>query len=334
MCEEGPPGEPSKERKTSAYQPDARLQGVLRGLNDALADLERDLVASLEDVDRPPVLFLAYLPRAGSTLLAQLMARTGRFNYVSNFQSRFWRAPYVGGVLERSLSVREIYPIPLESNYGLTEGPAAPSEFSYFWRHWLGFTQGEPHTLSAERWAEVDAAGLRAEIDAIRSLRPGALFFKKEWLGLNARWLLEELPEARLVYLTRNPCYVAQSVLTAREDVWGDPEHWWAARPERWPELEDRDPSGQIAGQIRDIDHTIRSAGRAHPDRFQMLQYEELIEDIHGTLDRLATFAGMDALGPNALSRVPEKLKPKRSSRRTAAEVERLEAALEREGML
>ena len=75
-----------------------------------------------------PVLLIVGNPRSGTTLLYQWLAATGLFAYPSNIMSRFYRAPYIGGLLHKILE---------KSNLTATSGSTLYISEKYF-------TQGAP----------------------------------------------------------------------------------------------------------------------------------------------------------------------------------------------
>lgn len=263
--------------KANDFRPDPDAQRVLFETNRHLQPLEVDHFARAARIPDPELVLISYVPRSGSTLLSQLLASSGRFNYVSNFQARFWLAPYVGGMLERSISPRDHQSIDLSSSYGLTTSSSSPSEFSYFWKHWLRLDDAASDTLNDQQWSQLDIEALRLELRLIGSLHAGPLMFKKEWLGMNAGHFLREFPNARIIHVQRSPLDVALSIQKARTDVFGGVEHWWAGRPSNISELYELSWPDQIAGQIQGILHDINRCQEQHPDRFLSVDYETLV---------------------------------------------------------
>jgi hypothetical protein len=226
-------------------------------------------------------------------LLSQLLAASGRFNYVSNFQARFWLAPYIGGMLERNILPRDYHSISLTSDYGITTSSASPSEFSYFWKHWLRLDESPTDTLTDAQWSRLDIDALRLQLRLIGSLHAGPLMFKKEWLGMNAGHLLREFPTARVIHVRRNPRHVALSIHKARMEVYGDASHWWAARPSNIAKLRDSSWPDQIAGQIQGILQDIDRWQQQFPDRFLTVDYETLVSTPESTLQEICDLLGV-----------------------------------------
>lgn len=320
--------QPVEPAKTDAYRNDAEAQETLRKMNARLQGLERALAVDRPALPDPQLVFIAYVPRSGSTVLSQLLARTDCFNYVSNFQARFWLAPYIGGIVEKSLGRRDPLEVPLESRYGLTQTASSPSEFSYFWNHWLEFDDRGAHTLDDQQWRCVDLAGLRREMRLIGSLRSGPLFFKKEWLGMNAGYFLEAFPSLKILHIRRNLVEVACSIAAARRAVYGAVDTWWAGRPASYAQLRDLPWPDQIAGQIQGILADTARWEALYPDRFLSVDYESLAADVPTTVGRIGEFLNQDL----SVERLPRRLA--RPSLRQTVEVNELQRALADRGLL
>lgn len=313
--------------KTVSYRNDPEVHETLRGVNARLAGLECELAERADDLPDPQLVLIAYVPRSGSTVLSQLLARTSQFNYISNFQARFWRAPYIGGILERSLCPRDCTHVPLQSRHGLTPTTASPAEFTYFWRHWLKLAEDAVHTLDDQRQQRIDLAGMRRQLQLLGSLRGAPLFFKKEWLGMNAGLFLDAFPSVKFLHIRRNVVDVACSIAEARRAVYGSIEHWWAARPASYAELRGLPWPEQIAGQIRGILADTARWEDKYPDRFLSVNYEDLAADVWAELRRIGDFLDLDL----ALNRLPRCLS--RPGRREGADAEVLGEALRQGGL-
>jgi LPS sulfotransferase NodH len=321
--------------KTAAYRPDRRIQEALYKTNESLQTVENSYGPLADSLPDPALVFVAYVPRSGSTLLTQLLARTGQWNYVSNFQSRFWLAPYVGGLLEQSIAPRRYDELPLQSDFGLTPSSGSPAEFSYFWEYWLRLAPELDHQLTHDRWEACDIAGLRRELRLIGSLHQGPLMFKKEWLGMNANHLLDAFPTAKMLHIVRDPMDVARSILKARRQVFGHRDCWWGAKPGNWNQLATLPWHDQIAGQIESILAATNSAIERFSARCLTISYEELVAQPVNSVEQIHAWA---ELPTTSLSTIPLLLP---QSTRTSAsaelpsndEVSQLMGALERGGI-
>ena len=258
--------------------PDLRAQDVLWKSNHQLAALERKLVRGIPP-QRRPLVFICLCPRSGSTVLSQVLVRTGCFNYISNTLARFWHAPYIGGIIEKELGIKADYAaVSLKSDFGLTERPAAPHEFGYFWERWF------PNTLataaSPVQLRRIDRRLLKAEVNALMSLSPLPLFFKSGLACMNIRYLSELFPRARFVLIKRRHPYIAQSIYKCRVKRFGRPDEWWSIKPRNYRRLMKMDCYGQIAGQIIETYREMEEDLQGLPARKVLrLDYEDFCRD-------------------------------------------------------
>jgi len=261
--------------RTAQFRKDREQEQRLQEMNTLLSPLEKRLIAQFSKPSLP-IVFIVGSPRSCTTLLAQLLAETGAFSYVSNFVARFWMAPYVGTLIENALGARSS---PLQqtfvSQYGVTEGWHSPHEFGYFWGRWFSF--GDTHKLSPDQLAQIDSVSLCREIAALESFDNKSLFFKNLTCGLQITFLAKLLDRSIFVLCQRHALYNMQSLLMARKKVLGDSRAWFSLKPKEYLQLLSRTPYEQVAGQIyftlKDIE---TSAGALSPQRFVRVHYDDL----------------------------------------------------------
>jgi hypothetical protein len=224
---------------------------ALEAINAALAPIEEAWIEGFT-MPRYPVTFVFGCPRSGHTLLSQVLAASGGFSYITNFMARLWMAPYLGGLLERSLELHDGQDggkaSEFRSEYGRTFDWRGPHEAGNFIRRWLPF--GETHRSHVHRLAPDRAASLLRELAAIEALRERPVFIRNIVLGLNLAALEAAIPNAIFVVCERNPIYEAQSILLARERAAGDRERWWSLRPPNVRDLVALPYHDQIAAQV------------------------------------------------------------------------------------
>ncbi len=291
-------------KRRKQYQPNIKLEEILLRMNRLLAPLEREEVHKLPK-SHLPVLFLCYAPRSGSTILSQLLARTGCFNYVSNFLARYWLAPYVGGLLERELKLRRDYGnISLESEFGVTKAFMDPHEFGFFWNQWLPVKNLTVLTL--QELKKIDIKSLQREINALKALSDKPFFFKSGIAGMNAGFLAKNIPHSRFIVIKRKYPYIAQSLYQSRQKFYGSEKHWWSIKPTRYKTLYKKDVYDQISGQVveiyRDIEQQLK--GRAH----MTFWYEDICAHPHRILRNIFDFLSVSP-PPHWDQFIPSKLK-------------------------
>lgn len=90
---------------------------------------------------KPRLVLILGSPRSGSTMLHQLMARSGSFNYVSNCEYLFYWSPARVSVtaarIMRDLKIISSKRITLESRYGSTPALSDPHECGRLYRRFI-----------------------------------------------------------------------------------------------------------------------------------------------------------------------------------------------------
>jgi hypothetical protein len=316
--------------RTPAYRKDPAQERRLRELNTLLAPLEERAISLFRE-PRLPIVFIVGVPRSGSTLLSQVLARMGVFSYISNFVARFWMAPYVGMLIEDALGIRATgRSLSFDSAFGVTEGWVSPHEFGYFWSRW--FHYGETHKLSAEDLAAIDDSTLRKELAALESVHDRPLLFKNTCCGLQAGFLATVLDKSIFVLCYRHPLYNMQSLLLARAEVVGDKRCWWSLRPKEYPELVSLSPYEQVAAQVYYTLKEIEGAASSLPaGRFVRVGYDDLCVHPRATVNKVVE--AVRVLGVEVdweVALIPERFEPADVQRVSGEEFRKLQEAAEK----
>jgi hypothetical protein len=245
-----------------------------------------------------PLVILGGLLRSGTTLGYQLLAASGSFVYPSNLIARFYRRPVVGWRVERLM--RPFLPPPeaggpgFSSEAGRTEAWYEPSELGYFWHAHLPFERH--HQPGPEALAALDPVPMVRELADLQNEDGRPLVVKNPILGFVYGWLLERIPEARMVWISRPPLEIAASVHRMRRREMGSVDRWWSTRPADVGELSRRSPEEQIAGQVARLLEAGATARESHPERWLEVEYRRLCHDSVGQVERIAEWVG--APGP------------------------------------
>lgn len=205
--------------KSSTYQNSDWLARALCMMNNGLEALEHEYVCQIDKQPETPIVLISFLPRSGSTFLYQLLARTGDFNYISNFQARFWRSPCIGRIIENSVSPRRYDAIELRSDFGNTQGFSSPHEFNYFWEEHLGIDGINKSEIAVSEFTEEMQGRLMKEISGLISFEDKPLLFKREYLVLNLSILKNILKNVIIINLERNFDDIIASQLKAIEKI-------------------------------------------------------------------------------------------------------------------
>jgi len=254
-------------------------------INDLLKDDELNLIESTAEANFPVNLIIG-APRSASTVLTQILARSGQFGYISNFVAKFWNAPVLGLGIESTFD-RIDDPITFQSDYGLTSSLNAPHEFSYFWRRW--FPHRPDHLVSTEEFNTNHPDLLKQEINAISSHFGKPIFFKNLSLSLQMNHLERLGLDTKYIICLRDPFYQAQSILRGRLKFHNNLEDWYSIRPAEYHELKQKNPYDQVVGQIYYILQQIeRSLAEFKLDTPVIMRYEEFVKSPKELLDQIA----------------------------------------------
>jgi len=317
--------------RTSEYRKDPEQEQRLKKLNELLAPLEERLVVCSFSKPQLPIVFIVGVPRSGSTLLVQILAKAGVFSYVSNFVARFWKAPYVGMLIEDVLDIRRSQrERSFVSRFGVAEGWTGPHEFGYFWSRWFHF--GETHKLGVQELAEIDRDLLQKELAALESVYNKSLLFKNMTCGLQIPFLAELFEKSIFVLCCRRPLYNMQSLLLAREKILGSKHYWWSLRPKEYPELLSLSPYEQVAGQMYYILKDIKTSfSSLSPGRFLQIRYDDLCSQPRAEVSRvIKAVRQMGTIVDWKLDAIPEQFKSTDTQRVSDEEFRELREAAKR----
>lgn len=248
-------------RRTQDFQQKPDQEELLAGLNRRLAAAEQIAVGELDIPTTPqlPVVFVVGPPRSGTTLTMQWLAASQHLAYPTNLLSRFYGAPVIGAQIQalltdpahdfnRELGTDFHQAREWASDIGKTSGPLQPHELSYFWRRF--FPMDQARRLTDSEWQASDVAGFARAIAGIQTVT-GKPFAAKGILGqYNIAQLAEALPTAIFIHTRRDPFFNAQSILRARERVYGDRSVWFSVQPPGWQDYAERDPLEQVVAQV------------------------------------------------------------------------------------
>jgi len=276
-------------------------EDVIRYLANRLVQpIDRLLVRAYRD-RTIPIVFIVGAPRSGTTLLYQLMCTHLNVGYVSNAMARWWMAPVAAARCRSPLCDRASGGA-FASNLGRTEGPNGPHEFGWFWQFHL--CHEDTDDLDSEALATRDFRNARAELEGLAGYFERTLVLKAiAHVPYKIGWLKANLPQARFIWIHRDPIFVAQSILESREDRFGDSNRWWSVRPRDVAQWRLRAPHEQVAHQIVDVTDAIgRAFASLEPNDALHVHYDQLVRHPDAEIRRIAAFCDADVRPNPSLS--------------------------------
>jgi hypothetical protein len=276
----------SQDPRIGDFRRNLKLESLLKEVNGLLAACQEEVNRGYEK-PRFPLLLLTGAPHSGTTLFMQWLAASQQWGYPTNVISRFYAAPYLGARIQQILIENDYYgqisdfkkTDPFTSTLGITTGALSPHEFWYFWRRFFPL-EANADIVLPEKLAQVDVEKLNRELAALEAALQKPLAMKAMLLNWHIPFLDAAFEKVLFVNLKRDPAYVVQSMLEARQKYFGSEELWYSFKPPEYAWLKDLSPVEQAAGQI----HFIRQAADAgiaqiDPARALTLHYEEFCQN-------------------------------------------------------
>ena len=300
----------NRKRKAAFYK-DESQETFLLEINRVLQQNEAEKYQDFEEVF--PTVFVVGLPRSGTTLMTQLLARGLDIGYINNFTARFWLAPVTGIKLSNIIYGNKT-DISFSSKYAATPGVSDVHEFGYFWRYWLKKDNIGQILKSKEIENEIEWDKLRRTILNMHQA------FGKGWMCKNIygsyhiarmQWLLKK---SIFVYIERDPLDVAISIHDARKKFFEDTSLWWSTIPLEYEELRKKPAVEQIAGQVQHLRAFYKKEfENTDQDRYIRVHYDDVCKDpltlLKTIQQKIAHFSGPGCgLREDALDQIPEKV--------------------------
>lgn len=247
-----------RQKRIGTHSIDAEFEKVLGETNTALSGIDSKLY--MHDGEMAPLVFICFAPRSGSSVLAQYLAATNRFNYFSGFNARYWKSPVFSQLLEKKLGIRDHIlksgVDSLKSIYGYSDNPSMPHEFGFFWNQLL---TDDHHLIDISKVDEQVKSNFVNTLNTCRRLSDKPFFVKNGISAYNVPMLKELFPGALFLHLEREAEFVIQSIYQARLELYNDPNSWWSLVPANQLNIirEATNPFEEIAQQIRAINDQI-----------------------------------------------------------------------------
>lgn len=255
----------------------SKSQPLIRLLETALV-----FSAGRDDCEIPAPLFIVGAPRTGSTILYQALTNAFDVSFIDNLSCRYHRNMRFAMWLSHLA-----YGSSPHDNFSSREGDTsefgfhAPCECGSFWYRWL---PADRHFIDHQEIGARSKSEIQKEIQGVARLFRKALVLKNLNAGQRLRFLHETLPEARILFIRRDPRFVLKSLVDARRSRGIRPGQWWSIKPPDYLEIQTLPELDMCARQISSIDRQIKQdlrlfdASRVATVHFQALNEEMLRE--------------------------------------------------------
>jgi hypothetical protein len=238
-----------------------------------------------------PQVLIVGAPRSGTTLVYQALAAFLNVSCPTNLTAMFPKSSLTAARLHSRLPTSQR---PDFSNfYGQTTRLNGPNDAFHLWNRWLG----------SDRYLPADSISEATARDMNQFLTAWTVAFDKPFLNKNNRnafaieLLAQHLPNASFVVVRRNPMYVAQSLIIARQNVQGDKTKGWGLQSTSSGASDDPlSYVDDVCRQIVSIDTEMnRQLGTVAAERIVEITYEGFCEDPTYSIRQVASkIAGLE----------------------------------------
>lgn len=243
--------------------------------------------------------FIVGAPRTGSTILYQSLTNAYQFAYVDNSACVWHRNLRFGLWLSQKKYGNQPHNN-FRAEYGNTRmfGGCAPSECGQFWYRWL---PKDKHFVDHDEVNQKMVTEIREEVLGASSYLQRSLLFKNLNAGQRLRLLHKVFPNAKIIFVRRDPRFVIRSILNARDKV-GTPEgQWWSIMPPNVNDLLSLPEGDMCAAQVYYLERQIEEDLALFPgDNVQEVHYQEFDESL---IHRLGKWSGVS---PRVSGEIPK----------------------------
>ena len=198
-------------------------------------------------------IFIIGAPRTRSTILYQTITNQLDVLYINNLTCFLKKNLFFGFWLSNKLFKSKTHDC-FESNLGNTNGLNSPSECGSFWYRFL---PSKKHFINYDEVNKRDLQNIKKEITTVINYFNKPIFFKNLNAGQRLRMLYKIFPNAKIIYIKRDPFYIAQSIILVKRKLKIPDNQYWSIMPRNVEELKRLDWPEQIVKQIYYLEHQI-----------------------------------------------------------------------------
>jgi hypothetical protein len=161
-----------------------------------------------------------------------------------------------------------------QADHGRTRGLHSPSECGQFWYRWL---PKDHHFIDFDEITPRMVEEIRREITAVINCFDKPLVFKNLNAGQRMRLLTKCFPEAKFIFITRDPLYTAQAILKSKRLLGLKVNDFWSIMPPNILELLNLDGYEQIVKQVYFLEKQIvEDSGLVAQGAFHVMHLKDL----------------------------------------------------------
>jgi hypothetical protein len=223
--------------------------------------------------DHHPI-FILGAPRSGSTILYQILLKSVDAGYISNVMAL---APIKMVALARLLRRYHTVTSVKKSHFGFIDGLFSPSEAGALQRFWFG------NDMDSE-----SVVWVRNTFILLSTIFNGPMIIKNLFNAFRLNRIRSIFPEARFIFMRRDPLFNAQSLLVARRKINGSENIWWSIQPEGYEKTLNREPEFQVLWQILETEKKLETFFKSDNLEPFHAQYETLCTNPELTIANIA----------------------------------------------
>lgn len=251
--------------------------------------LENINFSQVESEFNQPI-FIIGAPRTGSTILYQALTNYFEVAYIDNLVCTWHRNLRFGLWLSHKKYGNQPHNN-FKAEYGNTQefGGHAPSECGQFWYRWLPIDR---HFVDHHEVTEKMVAEIRAEVLSATKYLKYPLLFKNLNSGQRLRLINRAFPNAKFIFVRRDPRFVIRSILNARLKVGVKQGKWWGIMPPNFKELLSLPESEMCTAQVFYLENQIEQDLSLFPrENIYEIHYQNFSENL---IKELGLWMGVD----------------------------------------
>jgi len=244
----------------------------------ALRFIEKKTFRINGDFSYAPI-FIIGAPRTGSTILYQALTNAYQFAYIDNTACTWHRNLRFGLWLSH-----KIYGYKPHNNFKAEHGNTrkfgghAPSECGKFWYRWL---PKDRHFIDHNEVTPKMLAEIREEVLGASAYLQRPILFKNLNTGQRLRLIHRAFPDAKIIFVRRDPRYVTRSILKARRKVGTAGGQWWSIMPPNVEALRKLPEGEMCAAQAYYLERQIEEDLTLFPkENLQEIHYQDFDQEL------------------------------------------------------